>query len=244
MPAESRLFTYIVAHDAGSAPNPFGGICSLALCKPMIRRVAKAGDWVVGFASAAEKESRIVYCMQVEHSLPWAEYKSVCKGIRAPPPGYPTKTLLTRVPKNQHDPGDCIWGSDSRIPLPSLSGHTHNEYGADVERGLNVLLSRHYWYFGDGARHRICLPDSLQELVPGRGHQSVKNTPYISSFHYIFNNLLRERRVEPPGVHGEPKLRLETSTHAERSRCRQAQSEDDEYEEDYDEPATQRMTNR
>ncbi len=45
------LYTYFIPFDNGAAPNPFGGICTLAICKPVIRRNAKAGDWVVGTGS-------------------------------------------------------------------------------------------------------------------------------------------------------------------------------------------------
>lgn len=46
-----RLFTYTIPFDDGAAQNPFHGMCSLAICKPAIRRVAKAGDWVAGLGS-------------------------------------------------------------------------------------------------------------------------------------------------------------------------------------------------
>jgi hypothetical protein len=43
-----KLYCYIVTHDTGFSPNPFHGYCTLACCKPTIRRTAKEGDWVVG----------------------------------------------------------------------------------------------------------------------------------------------------------------------------------------------------
>ena len=42
------LFSYVVAHDGGSAPNPFWGVCTLVICKPDIRRVAQIDNWIVG----------------------------------------------------------------------------------------------------------------------------------------------------------------------------------------------------
>jgi hypothetical protein len=36
----TQLFTYTIPYDDGAAPNPFHGICTLAICKPSIRRVA------------------------------------------------------------------------------------------------------------------------------------------------------------------------------------------------------------
>jgi len=35
-----KVYSYIVAYDSGFAPNPFHGICTLACCKPTIRRTA------------------------------------------------------------------------------------------------------------------------------------------------------------------------------------------------------------
>jgi hypothetical protein len=46
-----RLFTYTIPIDDGAAPNPFRGMCSLAICKPCIRRVAEEHDWVAGLDS-------------------------------------------------------------------------------------------------------------------------------------------------------------------------------------------------
>ena len=40
-PSAPQLFTYTIPIDDGAAPNPFRGMCSLAICKPRIRREAK-----------------------------------------------------------------------------------------------------------------------------------------------------------------------------------------------------------
>jgi hypothetical protein len=39
-----ELYSYVVVKDSGIAPHPYGGLCSLALCKPVIRRRADVGD--------------------------------------------------------------------------------------------------------------------------------------------------------------------------------------------------------
>ena len=46
-----KLFSYIITHDIGFAPNPFFGYCTLANCKPVIRRTSKIGDWIVGISA-------------------------------------------------------------------------------------------------------------------------------------------------------------------------------------------------
>src|SRR5262249_28669009 len=50
MPA---LYSYVVDHDYGFAPNPFGGFCTLAKGKygsnkRNIVEIAEVGDWIVG----------------------------------------------------------------------------------------------------------------------------------------------------------------------------------------------------
>lgn len=68
-----KLYSYIVARDYGFAPNPFCGVCTLATCKPIIRRVAQLGDWIVGTGSGS-RNGRLVYAMKVTESLCFNEY--------------------------------------------------------------------------------------------------------------------------------------------------------------------------
>jgi Nucleotide modification associated domain 2 len=66
-----RVYSYIVRFDYGFAPNPFHGVCTLACCKPRIRRKARVGDLVVGLSSRGE---RVVYAMRVGGVLTFNEY--------------------------------------------------------------------------------------------------------------------------------------------------------------------------
>ena len=43
-----KIMSYIITHDYGFAPNPYGGFLTLATCKPKIRNSAKIGDILVG----------------------------------------------------------------------------------------------------------------------------------------------------------------------------------------------------
>lgn len=70
-----RLFSYVVARDYGFAPNPFFGICSLATCKPRIRKTASIGDWIVGTGSKLKGRQRcLVYVMCVTEAVAFDEY--------------------------------------------------------------------------------------------------------------------------------------------------------------------------
>ena len=69
------LFSYVVARDFGFAPNPFGGFCTLATCKPEIRRLAQAGDWIIGTGSAKHnRRENIVYAMKVAETMTFNDY--------------------------------------------------------------------------------------------------------------------------------------------------------------------------
>ncbi len=87
-----KLFSYVVQHDYGLAPNPYSGFCTLCLCKrrqkrgdrPNVVELAKRAKdegevvWVLGTGGADPKRSagngKIVYAMQVDEVLSRGEY--------------------------------------------------------------------------------------------------------------------------------------------------------------------------
>jgi hypothetical protein len=79
-----KLYSYIVDHDTGKAPNPFGGFCTLVCCKfsnhrkwKNIVELAEKGDWIVGLGGKSKKSSghgTIIYAMLVTEKIPLAEY--------------------------------------------------------------------------------------------------------------------------------------------------------------------------
>lgn len=70
-----RLYSYVVARDYGFAPNPFFGFCTLATCKPNIRKTAQVGDWVIGTGSKSKgREGYLVYAMRVSETMTFDQY--------------------------------------------------------------------------------------------------------------------------------------------------------------------------
>ena len=68
------LFSYVVEHDCGIAPNPEGRYCTLVRCKPKIIKLANKGDWIVGTGGKNRKNpeksaghGKLVYAMKVDH---------------------------------------------------------------------------------------------------------------------------------------------------------------------------------
>jgi hypothetical protein len=80
----SRLFSYVVDHDLGFSPDPFGGFCTLVHCKfstdgryPNIVELAKPDDWVVGTGGLSPRSAghgRLIYAMKVTEKLPLLNY--------------------------------------------------------------------------------------------------------------------------------------------------------------------------
>ncbi len=69
------LYSYVVARDFGFAPNPFHGMCTLATCKPNIRKTAEIGDWIIGTgAKKRNKQGHLIFVMQVSQIIPFNDY--------------------------------------------------------------------------------------------------------------------------------------------------------------------------
>lgn len=230
---DQRLFTYKVMFDGGTAPNPFGGVCTLAICKPAIRRVAKKGDLIVGLAPG--NEGRIVYCMQVTDKKSWKDYIVLCTSNAASNQYFEYAGLSHKVPKSETDQGDCIWRNADLYEevRPSHSQHAgEDDFQHDVKNGESVLLSTKFWYFGSGNQFDVRLPDDLRQIIPGRGHRSSGNQTFRDYFVRIFNETLRVHAISEYGVYGNPKNGPETKDMSECSRCRTFQKLDDREDEE------------
>ena len=72
-----KVYSYVVARDFGFAPNPFHGFCTLATCKPVIRKKAEIGDIIIGIGSGAQNSAysgRMIYAMIVSEILTYDQY--------------------------------------------------------------------------------------------------------------------------------------------------------------------------
>ena len=70
-----RLFSYVVTVDAGFAPNPYHDFCTLATCKPKIRKTASVGDWIIGTGSKMRGlQNCLIYAMRVTEEMTFSAY--------------------------------------------------------------------------------------------------------------------------------------------------------------------------
>jgi hypothetical protein len=198
------LFSCVVRSDDGAAPNPFGEICTLVICKPSIRRKAEIGDWIIGTGSKnspiGDMRGKVVYVMKVTEKLTMEEYDT-----------YTKKFLPVKIPEmsscESHSKfGDSIYDFSCRPPRMRQGVHREKNRQKDLG-GLYALLSKHFWYFGHNVKG-YKLPDNLQQIVQqGRGHRSRLNEPYIEQF----LNWLHDLGLKP-GSYGRPMELLRDSS--------------------------------
>ncbi len=61
----TSYYSYVITHDFGFAPNPYGNILTLATSKPIITRTPKINDWLIGTGSVQKiGADKLIYCQQ------------------------------------------------------------------------------------------------------------------------------------------------------------------------------------
>jgi hypothetical protein len=207
-----KLYTYVLRYDTGSAPNPYWGICTLVICKPVIRRTAEIDDWVVGFCSASFEKNKyprhIVYGMKITAKMTMQEYDEYCQqSCPEKIPDWGNRDYRRRV-------GDCIYDySNGREPVQRVGVHTEENIERDLG-GCYALISTHYCYFGDRPRK---LPQYLTPIVhQTQGHKSNANADYVGKF----DDWVESLGLTKNKLHGKPQLRKEIMNDQEaRSKC-------------------------
>jgi hypothetical protein len=178
------LFSYTVRSDDGAAPNPFGGMCSLAICKPGIRRAAQVGDWIAGLGSvnapSGDLSQRLVYAMRVDEVIKLDEYdRQAARRWPHRVPDLASLTLQARL-------GDCIYDFGHAAPRQRPGVHSAHDITRDLS-GINALISWDFYYFGSGA---IALPPEFLKLRhPTQGFKSNFNDDIATQFVYWVRSL-------------------------------------------------------
>jgi hypothetical protein len=136
-----NLYSYVVEHDTGYAPNPYFGFCTLCRCKfrksaagrKNIVELAKEGDWVIGTGGASKRSAghgKLVYAMLVTEKLTREKYSSDSRFAEKKPVNTSTSTYERKR-------------GDNKRPRKVFE-----------KREQFVLISRHFYYFGSNAISR------------------------------------------------------------------------------------------
>ena len=173
---DMKLYSYVVKHDTGFSPNPFWGCCTLADCKPAIRRTANVGDWIVGLSPKASG-NKVVYAMEVDEVLDYSTYFRD-KRFESKMPNYADGRVVCKAGDNIYEP--LADGEFRQLRSTHSNGEEENPgTKAHDLGGLNVLVGRRFHYFGSTGPE---LPANLQDLRVGRAHKCRFSSQTVSNF--------------------------------------------------------------
>ncbi|UWQ85530.1 hypothetical protein K3726_15855 [Leisingera caerulea] len=184
------LHSYIVAYDSGFAPNPFNGYCTLATCKPEIRKRAVIGDWIIGTGSnkaGVRRGGFLVYAMRVQESLTFGEYWADPRFTRKKPNMFGSYRMAC---------GDNIYRPRAEGGWHQLNSYHSRPDGTPYPKHINrdtsvdrVLISQDFVYFGAEGPP---IPDELKAariVLAGRGRRKVTDTDAIAAFEAWLDDL-------------------------------------------------------
>jgi hypothetical protein len=193
-----KVYSYVVEHDNGYAPNPYFGFCTLCGCKfeggKNIVQLAKVGDWVIGTGGVSKRSAQhgnLVYAMRVDKKLTrWGYFNCSQFEKKKPKTGtYAQSRGDNEDPRKDEHTENSFWRE-----APKLNDRMREQF---------VLVSRHFWYFGANA---IPILEEFKGEKP-HGFMLEKKGP---GFRNHFEQADIHRLVEwiegqaKPGRHGEP----------------------------------------
>ncbi len=162
-----NIYFYKLVADNGGAPCIQRGSLSLAICKPMIRKTAKIGDLIFGFAAnSLSRDNRLIYIARITDKL-----------------SGPTYYISNRYFQRE----DCIYEfKEGRFARRRGAKHHHRPENLVHDLGsapsysrAHVLLSTDFRYFGKLGtaeyKSRFRRVQCAVELL-GRGHRVRQNS--------------------------------------------------------------------
>ena len=141
------LYSYVLDHDFGFAPNPFFGACTLATCKPQIRARASLYDYVMGTGCAKRGRSgRLVYMMRIDEITTYDAYW-VDERFRRKRPSFGRGVAHAFGDNIYHRNAEGVWQQANS--LHSFPDGTPNPLNRDHDTHSDkVLIGREFVYFG------------------------------------------------------------------------------------------------
>lgn len=188
---DSHLRSYVVTTDTGFAPNVSGGYCTLATCKPRVRKHAQIGDWVLGTPKKADGQAGIVQLMRVDEAMTFDEY-------------YRDRRFDAKKPENDPNGDNIYYREDDILVQDKETNHHADPENRKRDLGTNrVLISDTFWYFGgsdvtipEGLRYEVIhkYDSSNRRLYSKRNNQALKELVYWLSLRFDL------------GVQGQPSI--------------------------------------
>ncbi len=168
----SNLYTYVMQHDAGLAPNPFWGTCTLAVCTPNHQGSrAKGGDWIAG-VSDKRRGYQLIYAMEVDQRVHMNDYFSDERFIAKRP-------ILDGTAQQRCGDNFYSFNAGGRWTQHPNRYHTGSEFLAQDTRNPWVFVARDFWYLG---RKAIDMPTEFLPMFGGRGARVSHPPELVASF--------------------------------------------------------------
>jgi hypothetical protein len=198
-----KVYSYLLDHDLGLAPNPTGKYCTLAVCKPEIRKSNNLtlGDWVIGTGSKALEETtgrkltnKLIYAMKVTDKISLESYWDDSRfQYKKPIMNGPLSTMFGDNFYHKDQTGN--WFQEDSSHSNSDGSMNYEHLRRDTE-GRNVLISEHFYYFGNNAP---IIPQILIEVCHKTQGQKivVPDQLAVDFIKWVSFNFHR-------GIHGDP----------------------------------------
>ena len=186
----SRIWRCVLATDNGMAPCVEQGILSLSCCKPVIRKSARPGEWVVGFVPKGKGRGRVAWAGQIAEIVPLGDYEKRFTG---------RPDAIYRLAHSTSD--------DQEVLVPLRDDYHNDDLSRSRDlRGKNALIFDPFWYWGGFG---ITAPEEIANLAHYYVGQSTKNSSPERIG--ILEAWLRSKAE--PGIHGEPRDQRQTKSH-------------------------------
>jgi len=190
----ARIYSYVVRYDSGFAPNPFYGYCTLATCKPNIRRSAQVGDWITGSASndrSIKRGGHLVYAMRVTETMSFDDYAANRRFESKKP---------FRTGSRKQSCGDNIYFRESPNTIWQQRDSFHSQPNGQAnpqhiarDTSVNqILVSETFVYFGGtgpAIPNRLRSQDGRILCKTGRGISCFDDPKLIHSLEQWLNSL-------------------------------------------------------
>jgi hypothetical protein len=202
-----KLFSYVLTRDYGFAPNPFGGYCTLATCKPEIRNVAAIGDWIVGTgAKDAGLQEHLVYAMRVTEALTFDEYWKDARfaAKRVDRRGSRKRLFGDNIYHRSPATGHWVQEDSHHSRSDGKAFKINKDHDLQTNR---VLISDDFVYFGSSA---VALPARFRGAnrlrKKGQGHRANFSDDYVQRVIDWLRSLGKRGFQGRPALFGEATL--------------------------------------
>lgn len=193
-----KYYSYVIPRDYGFAPNPYFGYCTLATCKPRIRKSAQKDDWIAAYGASNTKLcKKLVMLMRVGEILTFDEYWDDIRFTNKRPVF--NRGMFCAYGDNiyHHIDGNWMQEPSHHSMVDGSINNANLETDTKVDR---VLVATEYYYFGNNA---IEIPREFNALIgSGRNHRVHTDKNIIDEL----INFVSENYVM--GIHGIPYSRV------------------------------------